>query len=241
MNDSILTESPFKIGSRSKTSHFKGELDELRIYDRALGVDEIKNIGGDPIKSLLAIDKKERSKEQKMTLLNHYLNNNDDEYKRLVAIKNDLNKKKSDLLAQKKVTSMIMQDNSEAKKRFTYILNRGQYDQPIKEGEDAIVNPGVPAILPKLAADAPTNRLGLANWLTSPSHPLTARVAVNRYWAMFFGRGIVKTPDDFGNQGSPPTHPELLDWLANDFVKNGWDVKRTIRQIVTSKTYKRSK
>ena len=238
LNDSILTESPFKIGSRSKTSHFKGELDELRIYDRALGVDEIKSIGGDPIKSLLAIDKKERSKEQKMALLNHYLNNNDDEYKRLVAIKNDVNKKKSDLLAQKKVTSMIMQDNPEAKKRVTYILNRGQYDQPIKEGEDAIVNPGVPAILPELAADAPTNRLGLANWLTNPSHPLTARVAVNRYWAMFFGRGIVKTPDDFGNQGSPPTHPQLLDWLANDFVKNGWDVKRTIRQIVTSKTYK---
>ena len=173
-----------------------------------------------------------------MTLLNYYLNNNDDEYKRLVAIKNDLNKKKSDLLAQKKVTSMIMQDNPEAKKRITYILNRGQYDQPIKEGEDAIVNPGVPSILPKLAADAPTNRLGLAKWLTDPSHPLTARVAVNRYWSMFFGRGIVKTPDDFGNQGSPPTHPELLDWLANDFVKNGWDVKRTIRQIVTSKTYR---
>ena len=103
----------------------------MRIYDRALGVDEIKSIGGDPIKSLLAIDKKERSKEQKMALLNHYLNNNDDEYKRLVAIKNDVNKKKSDLLAQKKVTSMIMQDNPEAKKRITYILNRGQYDQPI--------------------------------------------------------------------------------------------------------------
>ena len=131
-----------------------------------------------------------------MTLLNYYLNNNDDEYKRLVAIKNDLNKKKSDLLAQKKVTSMIMQDNPEAKKRITYILNRGQYDQPIKEGKDAIVNPGVPSILPKLAADAPTNRLGLAKWLTNPSHPLTARVAVNRYWSMFFGRGIVKTPDD---------------------------------------------
>ena len=101
-----------------------------------------------------------------------------------------------------------------------------------------MINPGVPSILPKLPADAPANRLGFAKWLTDPSHPLTARVAVNRYWAMFFGRGIVKTPDDFGNQGSPPTHPELLDWLANDFVKNGWNVKRTIRQIVTSATYR---
>ena len=131
---------------------------------------------------------------------------------------------------------MIMQDNPESKKRVTYILNRGQYDQPIKEGENAVINPGVPSILPKLSDDAPANRLGFAKWLTDPSHPLTARVAVNRYWAMFFGRGIVKTPDDFGNQGSPPTHPELLDWLANDFVKNDWNVKRTINQIETSAT-----
>ena len=238
LKDSIVTKIPFKLGSRSKSSYFKGELDELRIYDRALNQDEIKNIGGDPIKSLLALGKKERTKEQKMTLLNYYLNNNDEEYKRLIAIKNELNKKKSDLSSQKKVTSMVMQDNPEAKKRVTYVLNRGQYDQPIKEGDNAIVNPGVPAILPKLRNNAPGNRLGLANWLVDPSHPLTARVAVNRYWAMFFGRGIVKTPDDFGNQGSPPTHPELLDWLASDFVKNGWNVKRAIRQIVTSQTYR---
>ena len=213
-------------------------MDELRIYDKALSENDIKNIGGDPIKSILAINKKERSKEQKMTLLNYYLTNNDEEYKRLASIKAELNKKKAGLSVDSKLTSMIMQDNPESKQRVTYILNRGQYDQPIKEGENAVINPGVPSILPKLSADAPANRLGFAKWLTDPSHPLTARVAVNRYWAMFFGRGIVKTPDDFGNQGSPPTHPELLDWLANDFVKNGWNVKRTIRQIVTSATYR---
>ena len=238
LKGSIIAKAPFKIGSRSSSSYFKGDLDELRIYDRALSENDIKNIGGDPIKNILAIHKKERSKEQKMTLLNYYLINNDEEYKRLVSIRAELNKKKAGLSVDSKLTSMIMQDNPESKKRVTYILNRGQYDQPIKEGENAVINPGVPSILPKLSPDAPANRLGFAKWLTDPSHPLTARVAVNRYWAMFFGRGIVKTPDDFGNQGSPPTHPELLDWLANDFVKNGWNVKRTIRQIVTSATYR---
>ena len=238
LKDSIITNTPFKIGSRSSSSFFKGDLDELRIYDKALSENDIKNIGGDPIKSILAINKKERSKEQKMTLLNYYLKNNDEEYKRLASIRAELNKKKAGLSVDSKLTSMIMQDNPESKKRVTYILNRGQYDQPIKEGENAVINPGVPSILPKLSDDAPANRLGFAKWLTDPSHPLTARVAVNRYWAMFFGRGIVKTPDDFGNQGSPPTHPELLDWLANDFVKNGWNIKRTISQIVTSATYR---
>ncbi|MGI9241361.1 MAG: DUF1553 domain-containing protein, partial [Verrucomicrobiales bacterium] len=121
--------------------------------------------------------------------------------------------------------------------RMTYILDRGQYDSPI---EDKAIPAGVPGALGQVPEEAPDNRLGLARWLTNPAHPLTSRVAVNRLWAMFFGTGIVKTTGDFGNQGEWPSHPQLLDWLAVDFTEGGWDLKRTIKQIVTSEAYRRS-
>jgi mono/diheme cytochrome c family protein len=119
--------------------------------------------------------------------------------------------------------------------RVTHLLHRGDYAQP---GDT--VTPGVPECLPPLPPDAPANRLGLAQWITMPTHPLTARVAVNRIWQQFFGTGIVSTPADFGTQGAYPSHPELLDWLAGDFVDSQWDIKRLVRQIVTSATYRQS-
>src|SRR6185369_13622246 len=100
--------------------------------------------------------------------------------------------------------------------------------------------PGVPAMLPPLPKGAPLNRLTLAQWMVDPNHPLTSRVAVNRFWQMYFGSGIVKTQEDFGVQGEPPVHPELLDWLATEFVRTGWDVKAMQRAIVTSATYRQS-
>lgn len=133
-------------------------------------------------------------------------------------------------------TSMIMEDRPK-EPRMTYILDRGQYDQPKK---DQAISPDVPAALPRLPDSYPQNRLGLAQWLTMPEHPLTARVAVNRYWAMLFGTGIVKTVGDFGNQGEWPSHPELLDWLARDFVDFDWDVKWLVRQLLSSATYGQS-
>ncbi len=121
------------------------------------------------------------------------------------------------------------------KPRDTFVLGRGQYDNP---GEK--VTPGVPGFLPPLPPGVPPNRLGLAKWLVDPGNPLTARVAVNRAWQNAFGTGIVKTAEDFGTQGEPPSHPELLDWLATEFVRTGWDVKRLERLIVTSATYRQS-
>ena len=119
--------------------------------------------------------------------------------------------------------------------RPTFMLDKGLYDKP---GEP--VSAAVPAKLPPLPAGAPQNRLGLAHWLVSPDHPLTARVTVNRFWQQFFGVGLVKTAGDFGMQGERPVHRELLDWLAVEFLESGWDVKALIRRIVTSHTYRQS-
>jgi hypothetical protein len=119
--------------------------------------------------------------------------------------------------------------------RTTFVLNRGQYDQP---GE--AVTPAVPGLLSPFPADAPRNRLGFARWLVSPENPLTARVAVNQLWQMLFGTGLVKTTEDFGAQGEPPSHPELLDWLATGFLRNGWDVKAMIKSMVMSATYRQA-
>jgi hypothetical protein len=117
----------------------------------------------------------------------------------------------------------------------TFVLLRGAYDKP---GEK--VTPAVLSFLPPMPADAPRNRLGLAHWLVDPANPLTARVAVNRYWQMYFGTGLVKTAEDFGSQGEAPSHPELLDWLATEFVRSGWDVKAMQRLIVTSAAYRQA-
>jgi hypothetical protein len=128
---------------------------------------------------------------------------------------------------------MVMQERPTP--RPTHVLIRGAYD---KYGEK--VSPGVPQKLAPLPKGAPANRLGLARWLVSPANPLTARVAVNRAWQMLFGTGLVKTAEDFGVQGEPPSHPELLDWLATEFVRGGWDVKALHRLLVTSATYRQS-
>jgi hypothetical protein len=116
-----------------------------------------------------------------------------------------------------------------------HVLYRGQYDQMKDE-----VHPSVPTVLPPMPQSAPRNRLGLAQWLVNPANPLTARVTVNRFWQEIFGTGIVKTAEDFGSQGEPPSHPELLDWLAVNFRESGWDVKKTFRLMVTSATYRQS-
>lgn len=131
-----------------------------------------------------------------------------------------------------KTQTMVM---AEGKKRQAFILDRGQYD---KHGEPVEAN--TPESLGRMSDDLPKNRLGLARWLVQPSNPLTARVAVNRYWQAYFGVGLIKTSEDFGAQGEWPTHPELLDWLATEFVRTGWDVKAMQKLIVTSATYRQS-
>ena len=138
-----------------------------------------------------------------------------------------------DAISKNTAITFIMADLPKA--RQSYVMIRGQYNQ---RGEK--VGRNVPAFLPPLPAkpkDRDYNRLDFANWLVSGKHPLTARVAVNRLWQQFFGTGLVKTSADFGTQGDLPSHPELLDWLAVQFVEDGWDMQRLVTRILTCLLY----
>ena len=131
--------------------------------------------------------------------------------------------------------TLVMRERSANNPRQTHLHHRGEYLQP-KE----LVAPAVPAFLPQFPKNAPANRLTFARWLFSPENPLTARVTVNRHWQAFFGRGLVQSLEDFGYQSEPPSNPELLDWLASEFVRRNWSVKQLHRLIVTSATYKQA-
>ena len=228
-------DAPFRIASRGSGGQLRAEIADLRIYHRELKPVEIDRIGQNRIGRTFAKDPKKRNGKEKQQIDDYYLQTIDAQFPALAKAA-DTAKQKEAKIKGEIVTCMVMQDNMK-KPRMTYILNRGQYNQPDKERQ---VKPGVPASLGPLPPGAPDNRLGLAQWLTKPDHPLTARVAVNRIWTTFFGEGLVNTPGDFGNQGALPTHPELLDWLAIDFVQHGWDVKRLIKQIVMSDTYRQT-
>ncbi len=132
-------------------------------------------------------------------------------------------------------TTLVMQERPPQNPRPTFVHHRGEWLKAEQR-----VEPGVPSFLPDLPAGAHRNRLALARWLVSRDNPLTARVTVNRQWAAIFGAGIVRTTGDFGSQGNPPSHPELLDWLAVRFMDDGWSIKRLTRMIVTSATYRQS-
>ena len=238
LTGTIITEKsvPFKIGSRSAGGNSKGEIDDLRIYSKALTGPEIASTKGDPIGGLLSPPGDQLTEAQNELLKNHFFTNQDAAYKKLTAAHGKLTKAVADLKS-KPTTSMVMQDNPSNKMRMTYRLERGHYESPDKSEE---IKAGVPAALPPLPNEAAPNRLSLAKWLTTGGNPLTSRVAVNRYWMLFFGEGLVRTVEDFGSQGMPPTHPELLDFLAVDFEKSGWDVKRTLKQMVMSRTYRQT-
>jgi Protein of unknown function (DUF1553)/Protein of unknown function (DUF1549) len=144
----------------------------------------------------------------------------------------DLNERIAELRKQQ-LSAIVMRESDRPKD--TFILMRGVYDQL---GEKVVA--ATPAVLPPLPKGAPSNRLGLAQWLVSTENPLTARVTVNRLWQLIFGTGLVRTSEDFGSQGQVPSHPELLDWLASEFMRSGWDIQHMLRLILTSTTYQQS-
>ena len=236
LSQTIITDKPLRLGRRFNTAQTNGvEIDDVRFYSRSLTQQEVQVLSdSDPISPILAIEENNRTKAQKEVLLAHYLESKDKTYQEIFRQKKNTDKSLSDLRS-KKLTSMIMGDNPPNKMRKTYVLMRGQYASPDKSKE---ILPDTPAFLPPMKEDLPKNRLGLAKWLMDKDHPLTARVTVNRYWQTIFGRPLVSTPGDFGSQGSWPTHPDLLSWLAKDFVDHGWNIKRTIKQMVMSSTYR---
>ena len=227
----------FLIGERKSFEkiEYKGlKLDELKIFNRRLSQAELLALAGQnqQLSTMLAGSPDLQEEYHRQILLNHYLINREEDFTRASEKLRELRRQKSQLTDTLKEV-MVMGERR--KKRPTYVLKRGIYDN---RGEK--VEPNVPSSVMDFPDDLPRNRLGLARWLMGDDNPLTARVTANRYWQMYFGKGIVDTPGDFGNQGSLPTHPELLDWLAVTFRESGWDVKAMQKRIVMSQTYRQS-
>ncbi len=232
----IRTKTPLRIGQRSDVQTFEGgSVQDARVYARMLKPAEVKRISEmGPLRAILAAASDKRTPQQRNALYEHYLVTRDERFRKLDKALADLEKEKTDIKARSPITHV--QEEVMNVKPMTNILMRGEYD---KKGEAVAAAP--PAALgPAMSADAPQNRLGLAQWLVHPEHPLTARVTMNRFWQEIFGQGIVKTSEDFGIMGTAPSHPELLDWLAVEFRESGWDVKHMFKLMVTSATYKQA-
>jgi hypothetical protein len=208
---------------------FKGAIDEVRVYQRRLTGLEVAGVTGNPFWEEKPY---ERLDEAEKEMLAEYDLYRKPHFQQRLAQLAELREKEQAIMDTIPEV-MVMEEMDPPRK--TYVLERGVYDAPTEE-----VTPSTLAKVLPFAEDLPQNRLGLTRWLLNPENPLTARVIVNRFWYMFFGRGLVRTLDDFGNQGDLPTHPELLDWLAMEFVASGWDVKALLRLMATSATYRQS-
>lgn len=213
LNQNFRVDQPLRIGA-----NFTGQIREVRLYDTAMPPDTIRLLAG---------------RMESERLRQCYLEEQaPSEVRSLWAGIREMERKR-DQLRDSFPTVMVMKER--ATPRETHVLIRGAYDRP-----GAKVQPAVPAVLHPLPQSAANTRLALARWIVDPANPLTARVIVNRFWQMYFGTGIVKTVEDFGSQGESPSHPELLDWLATEFVRSGWDIKAIQKTIVMSATYRQS-
>lgn len=235
LNQTFKTKEPVRIGAGGgPDGRFQGQLDDVRIYREVLAPDEVGVVATtDSITAIAAMPAEKRSAGQALKLRAYFLDKQapsaiQQAYRQVLELR-----KQRAQLEEDFPTVMVMEEMP--KPRETHVLQRGVYDKP---GEK--VGPGVPASLTPLPNGAPNNRIGLGRWLVDPANPLTARVAVNRFWQMYFGTGLVKTVDDFGAQGEWPSHPELLDWLATEFIRTGWDVKQMQKTIAMSASYRQS-
>ncbi len=234
LNGPIKTGAELIIGNKETGRAYSGGLDDLRLYSSALSEREIEHLGLHyPIHTILSGVSGKRAKEEDDRLREYFLTQVAPETMRRQHAELKSLRKQKQAFDKTIFNTMVMMELGQP--RDTFILARGDYRNKTEK-----VTPGVPAVLPPLPQTETVNRLTLAKWLVDPNHPLTARVAVNRFWQVCFGHGIVKTSEDFGVQGEPPVHPELLDWLATEFTRTGWDVKAMQRLIVTSATYRQS-
>ncbi len=208
---------------------FKGSIDQVRFYDEEISPLEIAALyireSGEAAGPILSVLDRSSIKQYQLK-----------ENPQLVTLNGRMRallKERIELM--KVIPDIMVMSDDRAHHRKTFVLDRGQYDQPTIQ-----VKPSIPEVLGTMSDTLPRNRLGLAKWMVNPSNPITARVAVNRYWQMIFGRGLVETTHDFGIQGALPSHPALLDWLAIEFMESGWDLRALLRKMVLSRTYRQS-
>ena len=226
LDGSTLTEHPVWLGLRSQTPPYAGLISELAIWPRQLEDEEIRSLHRGAIQHMVHACQDDPTEQQQAEIDRQFLilhGASPEQNIELVKLRQQLEELKAHL-----PTTMIMQELEE--RRPTYVLQRGRYDMP---DESQPVMPAVPSIFDSMNGDPPGDRLQLARWLVADDNPLTARVTVNRFWSQYFGTGLLETPENFGIQSPLPSHPDLLDWLANEFVSSGWDVKHIQRLIVT--------
>ncbi len=230
--ESFGSEEPYrvKIVLRHESPYGQHQFGRVRLS--VADFDPIARNVPDGIRKILLTETDKRTPAQSQELQKHFRSNVVDlpEYKQLQGRLTQTEKQRKEF-ADSIPTTMVFKEL--AKPKPAYLLNRGEYDQ---KGEE--VARRTPEALPSMDPAWPNNRLGLAHWLVSEQNPLTARVAVNRFWQQLFGVGLVKTSEDFGAQGERPSHPELLDWLAVEFRESGWDMKHMLREMVLSQTYR---
>ncbi|MEM9159337.1 MAG: DUF1553 domain-containing protein, partial [Verrucomicrobiota bacterium] len=226
-------EAPLKVGVVPMEEGEKWAANRIAYFDRTVPLYVFRHYSqGDNLRDAWSKKVEDRGNKEKNTLKQFYLEMVDDELRELMYVRDEY-ANRYHIAYETGVVSLVMREKEG--EAFAHILDRGEYDKP---GEK--VYPDLPSALGKLGDDEPRDRMSLARWLVSDENPLTARVTVNRVWQNLFGIGLVKTTEDFGIMGENPTHPELLDWLAVDFRENGWDLKRLIKQIVMSATYKQN-
>ncbi|MGB6219539.1 DUF1553 domain-containing protein [Haloferula sp.] len=235
---SIETKVPLTLGSRhnsgSRLSGGEVALHDFRFYRRVLSPKEIKAVAEKGrVQGILNTPADKRNKNQLKTAFEYYISSIDTP-SREIQTRLDKLKGEQQTMRKRGSASLVMQEKKDSP-AIAHILNRGVYSD---KGEEVIAN--TPSALPPMPDDAPRNRLGLARWLVSLDNPLTARVTMNRLWYQFFGTGIVETTGDFGIMGARPSHPQLLDWLASEFMDSGWDHRHMVRTIVTSAAYQQS-
>jgi hypothetical protein len=234
LRNTIRTQVPMKIAQRHTASRLDGiAIQDLRLYGLALPNPEIDHLArGTRAAWLAAKPADKRSPAETNELFDWWLPAQDQTYQALGQKIHDLQEEDAAIKSRATVAHVMQERPQEA---MAFVLFRGEYDKrrdPVK--------PNTPKVLPPLPSDLPKNRLGLAQWLLRPEHPLTARVTVNRFWQEVFGTGIVRTTGDFGVSGELPSHPELLDWLAVEFRESGWDMKKFFKLIVTSSAYRQA-
>ena len=228
-NDTLL-----RIGGTDPDSGLSAQINDVRLFDRQLSLEEVTFLKDRSRWVGLAKKPAEkRSDKEVEELRKAWLIARHPPYRKVLVERSKIATEISRRESSRPVT-LVMNEKADSPP-VAHILERGEYDQKLEQ-----VGAGVPDFLPPLPESAPSNRLGLAQWLVSGQHPLTARVVVNRAWQELFGIGLVKTAEDFGTQGEPPSHPELLDWLAAHFMESGWDIKELYRTLVLSSTYQQS-